>query len=87
MTAIKQMVRYVVESLADKPEAVEIYESVGEGAIMVELKVAPEDMGRIIGRGGRHINAMRALVRVLGGKLGKRTSLELIESEAIQGDL
>ena len=82
MTAIKQMVRYVVESLADKPEAVEVHESVGEGSIMVELKVAPEDMGRIIGRGGRHINAMRALVRVLGGKLGKRTSLELIESEA-----
>ncbi len=81
MTAIKDVVSYIVKALADKPEDVEVFESVGEGVVMVELKVAQEDMGRIIGRGGRHINAMRDLVRVLGGKMGKRTSLELIETE------
>ena len=47
---------------------------------MLELKVASEDMGRIIGRRGRCINAMRALSRIIGAKMGKKISLELIES-------
>ena len=83
MTAIKQMVSYISKALTDKPELVEIDEVVGESVVMLELKVADEDMGRIIGRGGRHINAMRALARVLGGKMGKRVSLELVDNQTL----
>lgn len=81
MTAIKQMVDYICKALADKPEEVEVDEVMGESVIMLELKVADEDMGRIIGRGGRHINAMRTLARVLGGKMAKRISLELVDNQ------
>jgi len=81
MTAIKQMVDYICKALADKPEEVAVDEVLGESVIMLELKVADEDMGRIIGRGGRHINAMRTLARVLGGKMGKRISLELVDNQ------
>ena len=80
MTAIKQVVSYISKTLADAPEEVEVMETEGKNVIMLELKVASEDMGRIIGRRGRCINAIRALSRVIGGKMGKKVSLELIES-------
>ena len=57
------MVSFISKTLADIPEAVEVLETEGENVIMLELKVASEDMGRIIGRRGRCINAMRALSR------------------------
>jgi len=79
MTIIKEMVRYVSEVLADNPEAVEVNESTNNTSVTVELKVAPEDMGRIIGRRGQCIKAMRAVAKTLGRKMGKRTYLELIE--------
>jgi hypothetical protein len=78
MSEIKDMVEYVAKALADEPEAVEVNESIGESVIMLELNVASEDMGRMIGRKGRTINAMRSLARVLGGKLNKRISLEIV---------
>ena len=80
MTDIKQMVSYVSKSLADLPEEVEVMETEGENVIMLELKVASVDMGRIIGRRGRCINAIRALSSVIGGKMGKKVSLELVDS-------
>jgi hypothetical protein len=79
MTAIKDMVEYVANALADYPDQVSVTESQGEVTIALELHVAPEDMGRMIGRKGRTINAMRAVARVLGGKMGKRVTLELVE--------
>jgi uncharacterized protein len=82
MTEVKQMVSYISKALADKPDAIEIDEIVGESVVMLELKVADEDMGRIIGREGRHINAIRSLARVLGGKMGKRISLELVDDHS-----
>ena len=78
MTEIQDMVQFVAKSLADKPEDVQITESVGEGVIMIEIRVAPEDMGRLIGRQGRTINAIRSLARVLGAKSEKKVSVEII---------
>ena len=74
------MVSFISKTLADIPEAVEVLETEGENVIMLELKVASEDMGCIIGRRGRCINAMRALSRIIGAKMGKKISLELMES-------
>lgn len=78
MTEIKDMVAYIAESLADKPEAVNVSESIGESVIMIEMSVAPEDMGRMIGRKGRTINAIRSLARILGAKAEKKVSVEII---------
>ncbi|HOT91611.1 MAG TPA: KH domain-containing protein [Anaerolineae bacterium] len=78
MSAVKDLVEYVTKALADKPGAVKISEIEGETSIMLELRVSPDDMGRMIGREGRTINAMRSLARVLGAKLGKKVTLEIV---------
>jgi hypothetical protein len=78
MSTVKDLVEYVAKSLADKPEAVSVSEIEGENSIVLELRVAPEDMGRMIGRDGRTINAVRSLARVLGAKLGKKVTLEIV---------
>jgi predicted RNA-binding protein YlqC (UPF0109 family) len=77
MSTIKDMVEYVVKALADHPESVSVSESLGESVIMIELSVAPDDMGRIIGRKGRTINAIRSLARILGAKEEKKVSVEI----------
>ena len=78
MTAIKDMVEYIAKSLADAPDAVRVTESIGETVIMVEMNVASEDMGRMIGRKGQTINAIRSLARILGAKMEKKVSVEII---------
>ncbi|MGC9521769.1 MAG: KH domain-containing protein [Anaerolineae bacterium] len=75
---MKDMVEYIAKSLTDKPEAVRVSESVGETVIMIELNVASEDMGRMIGRKGRTINAIRSLARILGAKMEKKVSVEIV---------
>ena len=78
MTKIKDLVEYIVKALADEPDAVVLSEIEGESSIVLELRVAPVDMGRMIGRQGRTINSMRSLARVLGAKLGKKVTLEIV---------
>ncbi len=78
MTKIKDLVEYIVKALADEPDAVVLSEIEGESSIVLELRVAPVDMGRMIGREGRTINSMRSLSRVLGAKLGKKVTLEIV---------
>jgi hypothetical protein len=78
MSAVKDLVEYIAKSLADKPDAVHVSEIEGETSIVLEMRVAPEDMGRMIGRQGRTINAMRSLARVLGAKMGKKVTVEIV---------
>ena len=78
MTKIKDLVEYIVKALADEPDAVALSEIEGESSIVLELRVAPGDMGRMIGRQGRTINSMRSLARVLGAKMGKKVTLEIV---------
>jgi predicted RNA-binding protein YlqC (UPF0109 family) len=77
---MKELIEYIVKTLADVPSQVRVDEVEGTSSVVLELRVAPEDMGRIIGRKGRVANAMRTLLRVLGGKQGKRVTLEIVES-------
>jgi predicted RNA-binding protein YlqC (UPF0109 family) len=74
----KDLVEYMVKSLVDEPEMVEVTEMAGESSIIVEVRVADEDTGRIIGRKGRVINALRTIVQSLGAKEGKRVTLEVL---------
>ena len=78
MSDMKDLVEYIAKSLADEPSLVNVSEIEGENSLILELRVGPEDMGRIIGRGGRTANAMRTLIRVLAAKQGKRVTLEIV---------
>ena len=78
---MKELVEYVVKSVVDFPDQIQIVE-VNEGsATILELSVANSDMGRVIGKSGRVINSIRAIVQVLAAKQGKRVTLELLESD------
>ena len=72
------LVEYIAKSLVDDPSQVHVSEIEGENSVILELRVGPEDMGRIIGKGGRTVNAMRTLIRVLAAKQGKRVTLEVV---------
>jgi predicted RNA-binding protein YlqC (UPF0109 family) len=76
---MKELIEYIAKSLVDDPASVNVTEVEGATSLILELKVAPEDMGRVIGRGGRVANAMRTLLRVVAAKQGKRAALEIIE--------
>jgi predicted RNA-binding protein YlqC (UPF0109 family) len=75
---MKELVEYIAKSLVDDPSQVSVTEIQGATSVILELRVAPEDMGRVIGKGGRVANAMRTLLRVIASKQGKRVTLEII---------
>ena len=67
------------EELVDKPDEVQIKEVIGEHAHVLELRVAKEDLGKVIGKGGAHASAIRTLMAAASGKEKKRYILEIIE--------
>lgn len=75
---MKELVEYIAKSLVDDPDAVEVTEIPGTASVIIELKVSPEDMGRVIGRDGKVANAIRVLLRVAAAKAGKRVTLEIL---------
>jgi uncharacterized protein len=77
--AMKPLVMAIVQSLVDRPEEVQIKEVVGEHAHVLELRVAKEDLGKVIGKGGAHASAIRTLMAATSGKEKKRYILEIIE--------
>jgi predicted RNA-binding protein YlqC (UPF0109 family) len=78
MSAMKELVEFMARSLVSDPDAVVVREIEGASATIFELSVAPDDMGRIIGKQGRVANAMRTLLRVAAVKEGKRVTLEIV---------
>lgn len=78
MASLKELVEYIAKSLVDDPSQVYVSEIEREASVVLELRVGPEDMGRVIGKGGRTANAIRTLVRVLAAKQGKRVTLEIV---------
>jgi predicted RNA-binding protein YlqC (UPF0109 family) len=75
---MKELVEFIAKSLVDDPSQVDVKEIQGATSVILELRVAPEDMGRVIGKNGRVANAMRTLLRVIAAKQGKRVTLEII---------
>jgi hypothetical protein len=75
---MKELVEYIAKSLVDDPSQVQVNEVAGQGSLILELKVSPEDMGRIIGKSGRVVNAIRTLLRASAARQGKRVTLEII---------
>jgi predicted RNA-binding protein YlqC (UPF0109 family) len=76
---MKDLVEYMAASLVDQPDSVRVNEVRGRSGSVLELTVASPDMGRVIGRQGRVVNAMRTLVAVAAEKKGKRVSLEIVD--------
>jgi uncharacterized protein len=76
---VKDLIEYIARSLVDDPSQVNVGQSRGSGKLRLELRVAREDMGRVIGKGGRVANAMRVLLRVAAAREGKQVSLDVIE--------
>ncbi|MCA9954269.1 MAG: KH domain-containing protein [Ardenticatenaceae bacterium] len=77
---MKDLVEYVVKSLVESPDEVSVEEIDDAAETVLELTVSGSDMGRIIGKSGRVINAIRTLAQVAAAKQGKRVSVELIET-------
>ena len=76
---MKEAVEKIVTALVDDKEAVEVSEESSERATIIKLRVAADDMGRIIGREGRTIKAIRSLLFAAGQKHGKRFVLDIVE--------
>ena len=76
---MKELITYIAKALVDKPEEVKVTEVEGDQTSVLELKVAKEDLGKVIGKQGRTARAMRTLLSAASAKIRKRTVLEIIE--------
>lgn len=76
---MKDLIAYIAKALVDKPEEVGVTEIVGEQTTVLELKVAKEDLGKVIGKQGRTARAMRTILSAASTKIKKRSVLEIIE--------
>ena len=78
---MKELVELIAKSLVDNPDEVQVTQLEGEQSSIIELKVAPEDLGKVIGKQGRTAQAIRLILGAAGMKLKKRFNLELIEKK------
>ena len=76
---MKELIELIAKALVDKPEGVMVTEKEGERVFVIELKVAKEDFGKVIGKRGRTAEAMRIILTGASAKLKKRCVLEIIE--------
>jgi predicted RNA-binding protein YlqC (UPF0109 family) len=76
---MKDLIKYIAQALVDHPEEVSVTEVEGNQTSVLEIKVAKEDLGKIIGKQGRTARAMRTILGAASAKLKKRTVLEIIE--------
>jgi len=76
---MKELVQYLARSLVNNPDAVEVKESQGETASVLELKVAKEDLGRIIGKQGRTAKSIRTILNAAASKANRKVVLEIVE--------
>ena len=79
MSAMKDIVEIFAKTLAEKPDQVQVREIEGERTVVIELRVAPEDLGKIIGRQGRIARALRLLLTAMARKQNKRAVLVILE--------
>ena len=76
---MKDLIKCIAQAMVDHPEQVEVLEVVSEQVLLLELKVAKEDFGKIIGKQGRNVRAIRTILSAASGKVKSRTVLEIIE--------
>jgi len=76
---LKELVEYIAKALVDHPEQVNVNEVDGEKTTILELSVAEDDLGKVIGKGGRTARAMRTILSAAATKANKRAVLEILE--------
>ena len=77
--SLKELIQFIAQALVDEPEQVEVAEIAGEQTVVLELRVAKEDLGKVIGKQGRTVKAMRSILSAAASKLRKRADLEILE--------
>jgi predicted RNA-binding protein YlqC (UPF0109 family) len=78
---MKELIEFIAKSLVEHPEDVQVREVGGGSRLQIELSVSKNDMGRVIGKGGKVANSVRALLRVAAEKEGKHATLDVVEPE------
>ena len=78
---MKELIEYVVKSVVDFPENVNVTQIDGESTVVFELRVRQEDVGKVIGKKGRTINAIRTILNATAAKVKMRAMLEIVEEE------
>ena len=76
---MKELIKFMAQALVDHPDMVDVSEIAGEQTSVIELRVAKEDLGKVIGKQGRTAKAMRTILSAASTKMHKRTVLEIIE--------
>jgi hypothetical protein len=79
VVTMKDLIKFMAQALVDHPEQVEVSEVAGEQTSVIELRVAKDDLGKVIGKQGRTAKAMRTILSAASTKLRKRTVMEIIE--------
>lgn len=77
----RDFIEYVVKQIVDHPDQVEVTRAIDEMGVLITLKVAKEDMGKIIGKNGQTAKSLRILLRVIGSKNNARVNLKIVEPE------
>lgn len=75
---MREFIEFLARSLVDRPGEVQVREVTGDRVVLFEIQVAPDDVGKVIGRQGRVIQAIRSLARSAGTRQGKRVTVEVI---------
>jgi len=76
---MKDLLTYIARNLVDHPDAVTVSQHENDGETVLELRVAPDDMGKVIGRQGRIAKEIRTLIRAVGQQSGKRIFVEIVD--------
>ncbi len=75
-----ELVKFLAQSLVEQPELVDVKETNNEDSVIIELRVAPDDMGRIIGKQGKIAKSIRTVMNAVAIKKGKNVSIEIIQN-------
>jgi uncharacterized protein len=76
---MKELIEMIAKALVDNPDQVRVRATEGECVVVIELRVHPSDLGKVIGRDGRLVNSIRIILGAVGAKLRKRFTLEVLE--------
>ncbi len=79
---MKELVEYIVKSLVDQPDKISVNETLGETVTILEIRTAPEDVGKVIGREGRIANAIRTITKAAAAKQNKRVTVEILTDDS-----
>ena len=84
-TIDQQFVEYIVKTLVNNPDKVEVERKIDEKGVLLSLKVSPEDVGRVIGKRGATAQSIRTLLRALGTKNDARYNLKIVNTDGFEG--